>query len=547
MRIHWDQYFMALAKLAAMRSGCNSRPTGAVIVKGNRVIATGYNGTIAGMPQCTDCGSSYCRRREVKQDDKGTGKYLECLHGDTVIKLLDGTYKKIKDLASGKINEFWIYAIDTNTGTIVPAIARNPRKTGVRSDLVKVTLDNDKSFTCTADHKILLRTCKYCEAGKLKSGDSLMPMYYNFYRNRIYEQINNTRYGKRKDYKNKTYSIPTHQWVYSFIYNSNVDKETELVHHKNEVVTDNTPKNLKKILRRVHAKWHVQRRPMLDFEHFGKKGHKVIKEKLKNDKNFKASYVERGRRNMTSNWKDINFIKRMAPVLSANGKLISSKTNSNIETIKLRQRGRILAGLNLILKKEKIINENNYNKIREKYKVAKRWGETGSSPPTIKNILKYFSSFDSALKKAETYNHKVVSVEKIKGNYAVYDLTVPNYNNFAIDLGDNSCVFVHNCLSIHGEQNAINQVAQCGGISLHGASIYCTLFPCIFCLKNIVSVGIKKIFYELEYKSDDPERDTYWADLAKEYGVTLKQVTLSLKNVKAICANMSNFTSMRRL
>ena len=79
MRLCWDSYFMALAKLAAARSGCNSRPTGAVIVKDKRVVATGYNGSLPGQPQCTDNDDSYCRRRLVLPDDIGKPKYQECV------------------------------------------------------------------------------------------------------------------------------------------------------------------------------------------------------------------------------------------------------------------------------------------------------------------------------------------------------------------------------------------------------------------------------------------------------------------------------------
>jgi len=40
MRIDWDSYFMSLTKLAVMRSGCNSRPNGSLIVKNKRIIGT---------------------------------------------------------------------------------------------------------------------------------------------------------------------------------------------------------------------------------------------------------------------------------------------------------------------------------------------------------------------------------------------------------------------------------------------------------------------------------------------------------------------------
>jgi len=72
MRIDWPSYFILMAKVAALRSGCNSRPTGAVIVKNKRIIATGFNGTLPGQPQCTDKGPSFCYRRSVggPEDDK---------------------------------------------------------------------------------------------------------------------------------------------------------------------------------------------------------------------------------------------------------------------------------------------------------------------------------------------------------------------------------------------------------------------------------------------------------------------------------------------
>lgn len=75
-RIHWDQYFMILAKVAALRSGCNSRPTGAIIVKEKRVLCTGYNGPVSGHSHCTDNGPNFCLRRSVGAPD--VDKYNIC-------------------------------------------------------------------------------------------------------------------------------------------------------------------------------------------------------------------------------------------------------------------------------------------------------------------------------------------------------------------------------------------------------------------------------------------------------------------------------------
>jgi len=40
----WHQYFMEMAYLASTRSTCLRRQVGAVIVKDNQIISTGYNG-----------------------------------------------------------------------------------------------------------------------------------------------------------------------------------------------------------------------------------------------------------------------------------------------------------------------------------------------------------------------------------------------------------------------------------------------------------------------------------------------------------------------
>ena len=48
----WDEYFYELAHVVASNSKCLSRKIGAVLVKNNVVIATGYNGPPRGIPHC---------------------------------------------------------------------------------------------------------------------------------------------------------------------------------------------------------------------------------------------------------------------------------------------------------------------------------------------------------------------------------------------------------------------------------------------------------------------------------------------------------------
>lgn len=79
-RIGWDEYFLLLAKLAACRSTCLSRPTGAVIVKGKQVLATGYNGSVPGGRHCIDEG--VCYRRSVGAADSEKLSWCRASHAE---------------------------------------------------------------------------------------------------------------------------------------------------------------------------------------------------------------------------------------------------------------------------------------------------------------------------------------------------------------------------------------------------------------------------------------------------------------------------------
>lgn len=55
-RVDWDTYFMNIAKQVATRSTCDRKFVGAVIAKNKHILATGYNGSISGMPHCDEVG-----------------------------------------------------------------------------------------------------------------------------------------------------------------------------------------------------------------------------------------------------------------------------------------------------------------------------------------------------------------------------------------------------------------------------------------------------------------------------------------------------------
>lgn len=55
-RPSWDQYFMTITRQVAERSTCTRAKVGAVIVRDKNILATGYNGSPAGLPHCLDVG-----------------------------------------------------------------------------------------------------------------------------------------------------------------------------------------------------------------------------------------------------------------------------------------------------------------------------------------------------------------------------------------------------------------------------------------------------------------------------------------------------------
>lgn len=93
--------------------------------------------------------------------------------------------------------------------------------------------------------------------------------------------------------------------------------------------------------------------------------------------------------------------------------------------------------------------------------------------------------------------------------------------------GDEHCIDAgcylqdgHCVRTIHAEMNAILQCAKFG-ISMDGASLYVTDFPCLQCTKSLLQAGIKEINYIRNYHNDD-----YAMKLIKLKNIHLHQIKL---------------------
>lgn len=80
MRATWDEYFMEIAEIVKKRSTCLRRQVGAVIVRENRIITTGYNGAPSGLKHCTDIG--ICERQRLGIPSGERHELCRALHAE---------------------------------------------------------------------------------------------------------------------------------------------------------------------------------------------------------------------------------------------------------------------------------------------------------------------------------------------------------------------------------------------------------------------------------------------------------------------------------
>jgi dCMP deaminase len=94
MRPDWDKYFIEVAKVISSRSTCMRRKYGAVIVKDNVIISTGYNGAPRGMENCIDLQK--CKRKELNIPSGERYELCEAVHAEQNA-IINGSPERMKD------------------------------------------------------------------------------------------------------------------------------------------------------------------------------------------------------------------------------------------------------------------------------------------------------------------------------------------------------------------------------------------------------------------------------------------------------------------
>src|SRR5690554_5560091 len=112
----------------------------------------------------------------------GKSSYARCFSESTRVALVDGGAPTLAEMAErhedGEM--FWGYSVGEN-GRVIASLLDSPRYIG-RDSLLEVTLDDGSVIEATPDHGFMCRDGTWKEAGNLRLGDSLMPLYRSVFR-----------------------------------------------------------------------------------------------------------------------------------------------------------------------------------------------------------------------------------------------------------------------------------------------------------------------------------------------------------------------------
>lgn len=360
-----------------------------------------------------------------------------CLTGDTRIKLLDGTSKTLEELYNSKAENFYVYSVDER-GNIVPGKADSVVLTRKNAEILKVTLDNGEYFKCTPDHKIMLRDGSYKEAQDLKEGDALMPLYfkdsYTYYNKHHskhkYELIYNP--GNINIDKNSGHWKFTHRVISLAVNGASSGK---IIHHKNFNSKDNRPENLQVLSHEEHRAIHAKEYTEEEIENFRQK--------------TKALYDIPGYREKMGKAIKKGMTKRVRKILSEKSKLFWGK-EENREMARKNSTGRKHTP-ETIAKMKAIAKERYLKNPEEVMRRLKKATETAAilnkgSKHTEEYKQKMSQMMKDKWEKGIYKNHKVAKIEPC-GFEDVFDIhSSGEYHNFAIETGEGSGIFVHNCV-----------------------------------------------------------------------------------------------------
>ena len=153
-RNSFDEYYLYIAKSVAKRSSCLRRQYGAVIVKNNRVVSTGYNGAAKGVVEC--CSNGRCLRNELGINHGERYELCQAVHSEANA-IIQGTASEMEGAT--------LYLAGFENGKVIKAIpcmmCRRMILNARIDKVIATTDDNDGMFATSAEELRILENEEY--------------------------------------------------------------------------------------------------------------------------------------------------------------------------------------------------------------------------------------------------------------------------------------------------------------------------------------------------------------------------------------------------
>ena len=183
-----------------------------------------------------------------------------CLAYDTKIFLLSGKVLTIEELYNSDIEHEWVLACDCESKQLKPVKIERVLEKHIPETLLQFTLSNGKTFACTDDHLILMKSGEYKQAEDIAPYDELMP--FNYYHELNYHDRYRKVVNPFKGTSKFLYKIVSQDLLSNAIAEAKkravIDgSKFTVIHHKSHNKNDDRPENLVPLTNIEHTNLHA--------------------------------------------------------------------------------------------------------------------------------------------------------------------------------------------------------------------------------------------------------------------------------------------------